>query len=179
MSTTEHGSGLEAIALRSIDVMATGTREDFDEVYHPRFVNHEAAAEPPAARAEDGPSAAWGTALWLRGAFADLRFDIHEVAAERDLVVVHLTMAGRQVGPFVEYDADARVRNAFPPTGRSFATTQSHWLRVRDGKVVEHWANRDDLGMALQLGWVPPTPVFLLRMALAKRRAARALAAAR
>jgi hypothetical protein len=37
----------------------------------------------------------------------------------------------------------------------------------------EHWANRDDLGMGKQLGWVPPTPVYLIKMARAKRRAKR------
>jgi len=37
--------------------------------------------------------------------------------------------------------------------------------------ITEHWANRDDLGMVRQAGWVPPTPVFLLRAAIAKRRA--------
>src|SRR5215472_15953627 len=31
----------------------------------------------------------------------------------------------------------------------------------------------DDLGMARQLGWIPPTPAYLLKMALAKRRAKR------
>jgi hypothetical protein len=40
--------------------------------------------------------------------------------------------------------------------------------------MIEHWANRDDLGTAEQAGWVPPTPLYLLRMALAKRRARRA-----
>ena len=39
--------------------------------------------------------------------------------------------------------------------------------------VIEHWANRDDLGNATQLGWIPPTPIFLLRMLLATRRARR------
>jgi len=36
--------------------------------------------------------------------------------------------------------------------------------------ITEHWANRDDLAMAKQAGWVPPSPRFLLRAALAKRR---------
>jgi hypothetical protein len=36
--------------------------------------------------------------------------------------------------------------------------------------------NRDDLGMAVELGWVPLTPIYLLRSALAKRRARRATA---
>ena len=42
---------------------------------------------------------------------------------------------------------------------------------MKDGKVGEHWANRDDLGMGQQLGWNPPTPLYLLRMLLATRAA--------
>jgi predicted SnoaL-like aldol condensation-catalyzing enzyme len=36
------------------------------------------------------------------------------------------------------------------------AAQQSHWFRVVDGKLAEHWAVRDDLGMLRQLGVVPP-----------------------
>ncbi|HKH52146.1 MAG TPA: ester cyclase, partial [Mycobacterium sp.] len=68
---------------------------------------------------------------------------------------------------------DAAVDTAFPPTGRTFAITQSHWFRFEDDKIVEHWANRDDFGQAQQLGWLPPTPAYLARMAWAKRRAKR------
>ena len=57
-----------------------------------------------------------------------------------------------------------------PPTGKAFAITQTHWFRTRDGVITEHWANRDDLAMARQAGWVPPSPGFLLRAAIAKRR---------
>jgi hypothetical protein len=59
------------------------------------------------------------------------------------------------------------------PFSRTLAITQTHWFRTRDGQVVEHWANRDDLGMATQLGWVPPTPAYLWRMTRAKRHARR------
>ena len=34
-------------------------------------------------------------------------------------------------------------------------------------------ANRDDLGTAAQLGWTPPSPLYLVRMLLATRRARR------
>ena len=61
----------------------------------------------------------------------------------------------------------------FPPTNRTFATTQSHWFRIGDGKILEHWANRDDLGMATQLGWIPPKPPYIVKMIRAKRRAQR------
>ena len=38
------------------------------------------------------------------------------------------------------------------PTGKSVAAQQSHWFRVADGKLAEHWAVRDDLSMMQQLG---------------------------
>ena len=74
---------------------------------------------------------------------------------------------------FVGFKPDGTVDQAFPPTGRSFASTQTHWLRVRDGQVIEHWANRDDMGTAFQLGWIPPSPAYLVRMARATRQARR------
>jgi hypothetical protein len=69
---------------------------------------------------------------------------------------------------------DGGVERAWAPTGRSFAVRHTHWLRVRDGLVTEHWAVRDDLGQGTQLGWVPPTPAYLVHCALATRPARRA-----
>lgn len=162
-----------ALCLRSIEIMATGAEADFHAVVHPDAVNREAVDEPPACRVP-GPTGFYATALWLRAAYSDLRWEVHDAAVDGDLVVVHATMSGRHTGPFVTYDADGGVEQAFAPTGRTFATTQSHWFRVADGLVLEHWANRDDLGTAKQLGWVPPTPAFLFRMARATRAAKRA-----
>ena len=93
--------------------------------------------------------------------------------AEGDLVVVHNTMSGRQTGVATIYGDGGRLEQAMPATGKRFATTQTHWFRLRDGLIVEHWANRDDQGTAMQLGWIPPSPRYLLRMALATRRARR------
>jgi predicted ester cyclase len=160
------------VCVRSMTIMASGDLDDLTQVVHPQAVNREAKDEPPACRGQ-GPAAYAATARWLRDAFADLSFDVHDTVADGDLIAVHCTMSGRQVGPFVAYDERGEVAQAFPPTGRTFAITQSHWFRVKDGQVVEHWANRDDLGMAAQLGWVPPTPAFLWRMARAKRHARR------
>jgi len=169
---------LKSIALRSMLIMRDGTLEDFEEIVHPEAVNREATEEPPESRGP-GPRPFYATALWLRAAFADLDFEIHEVIAEGDLVVIHNTMTGRHTGTFVAYDEQAEVADVFPPTGRAFASTQTHWLRIADGRVIEHWANRDDMATAAQAGWIPPTPWYLLRMALAKRRAKREHAAAR
>jgi predicted ester cyclase len=163
-----------SIAVRSIHIMAKGSRAEFDAVVHPQAVDRENKVQPPASRVP-GPAGFHATALWLRAAFAELRYDIHHVVAEGGLVAVNSTMNGRHVAPIVLYTDDGQVDTAFPPTRRTFAATQSHWFRIEDGKVIEHWANRDDLGQARQLGWVPPTPVYLLRMARAKGRAKRAL----
>jgi predicted ester cyclase len=160
------------LCVRSVHLMGNGTVEELAEVIHPDCVNREAKDEPPASRGR-GPAAIHATALWLREAFAELRWEIHDVIVQGDLVALHCTMRGRHVKPFVGYGADARPKEAFPPTGREFASTQSHWFRIRDGLIAEHWANRDDLGTAEQLGWVPPTPLYLVKMALAKRRARR------
>jgi len=160
------------LCIRSVHIMADGTPEDFEAVIYPDARNREAKDEPPATRGR-GPAAFYATALWLRDAYSDLRWDVHDIAAEGDLVVVHATMSGRHTGTFVSYGVDARPTRAFPPTGRRFAATQTHWFRVAEGKVVEHWANRDDLGTATQLGWTPPSPPYLARMLLATGRARR------
>ena len=160
-----------ALCVRSMHLMTEGSREDFDRVLHPEAVNREAAVEPPATR-ETGPAGFWATAQWLRAAFSGLRFEIHEAAVQEDLVVLHVTMSGRHTGDFVNYQPDtADVDTVMPPTGKEFAVTQTHWFRTGDGMMNEHWANRDDLAMARQAGWVPPSPRFLLRAAIARRRA--------
>jgi predicted ester cyclase len=163
----------EAVALESFEAMATGGREDFERLIAADWVNHEAIDEPPAARQAYGPAACEATALWLRGAFSELRWELNDVVAERDMVVAHCTMRGRHTGEFIAYGPDARIEEVFPPTHREFSSTQTHWMRVTAGRMSEHWANRDDLGMAKQLGWAPPSPLYIARMALARRRARR------
>ena len=162
----------KALCARSIHIMADGDLDAFAAVIHPEAVSQEARDAPPDARGR-GPAAFHATALWLRHAFADLRWDVHQIAADGDILVICCTWSGRHVRPFVTYDQAGAVRQAMPPTNKTFAATQSHWFRLADGKVIEHWANRDDLAMAEQLGWIPPTPRYLVQMALAKRRAGR------
>lgn len=160
------------VAVRSIELVADGDEADFATVVAPHAVNREDAVEPPACRV-GGPAGFHATALWLRAAYDGMRHEVHHVVAQGDLVVVDTTMHGRHVGDFVLHDAAGRVERVWAPTGRSFAARQSHWLRVTDGLVTEHWATRDDLGQGVQLGWVPPTPAYLVRCALARRRALR------
>lgn len=166
---TSTASPTTAPAVRCLELMGAGARSDFDDVLSLDAVNREDAAEPLACRTP-GPDGFYATALWLRTAFADLTHRIDHVVADGDLVVIDATMSGRQVGNFVLYDPEGRPAQVWAPTGRCFAVRQSHWLRVADGRVAEHWATRDDMGMAEQCGWVPPSPAYLLRCRVAKRR---------
>lgn len=167
-SLTDHKDLCE----RFVQVMADGTFADFEALVHPAARNREADAEPPACRGR-GPAAYYATAQWLHSAYDDLAWEIHDVVSDGDLVVLHTTMSGRHARPFVGYGPDGRPSQAFPATGRRFAVTQTHWFRTADGLVIEHWANRDDIGQAMQLGWVPPSLPYLIRMASALRRARR------
>lgn len=160
-----------SVAVRSIHAMASGNRAEFDALYHPLAADRENRIQPPASRVP-GPAGFYSTALWLRAACAGLHYDIHHAIADGDLISVNSTMNGRHVTPWVFYTDDGTIDSVFPPTNRTFAMAQSHWFKMRDGVIAEHWATRDDLGTARQLGWIPPKPAYLLRMALAKRRAA-------
>lgn len=172
LSPTVDAADDAAVAVASLHAMGSGTLADFDGLYTADALNRESEDEPPDTRGT-GPAAMYATAVWLRTAFSDLTWQVHDVAQDGDLVVVHATMSGRQTGPFVAYRPDGAVEIAFPPRGRTFAVTQTHWFRMSDGRVCEHWANRDDLAMGQQLGWNPPTPPYLIRMLLATRRARR------
>lgn len=166
---------VDQVAARKIceqvfDAVAHGELSDFEALFDPDAVNREARTQAPENRSR-GPKGFYATALWLRSCLADMRWDINDVVADGDLVAVHTTAHGRHVGPFAFYDEDGNVEQAFPPTGKTCSVAQTHWFRVADGKVIEHWANRDDMGTARQLGWIPPSLPYLVRMVLATRKA--------
>jgi len=158
-----------SVAVLSIHTMAKGDRTDFEPLYGPQATDHENKVQPPSSRVP-GPAGFYSTSVWLRTAFTGLHYDIHHAVTDGNLVAVNSTMNGRHTAPWAVYTVDGEVESVFPPSGKTFATTQCHWFRVEDGRIVEHWANRDDLGMARQLGWIPPTPAYLFKMFRAKRR---------
>jgi predicted ester cyclase len=110
------------------------------ELIHPDFVNPEAPPGNP-----QGPEGLKETVSWLRGLWGPMRAEIEDEICEGDKVVARLTMHGRHVGEFLGKS----------PTGKEFAAEHIHIWRLEDGKVIEHWSVRDDLGQALQLGLIP------------------------
>lgn len=152
------------MAREHLRIVAAGDQDAVSANVTPDYFNHRSADEPIEAR-QRGPAGLKATIRWLHRAFADMRFEFHDVAVNDNLVALHVTLHARQRGPFVVHDSpDAHVTEVFPSTGRSFAARQTHWITVRDGAVAVHDAVRDDLGMAKQLGWLPPKPIYIFRM---------------
>ena len=147
----------KALCARSIHIMADGDLDDFAAVIHP-----EAASQEGQGRALGRPRPGAGlvsrrrpvAASRLRRLALGRAPDRRRRRYRRHLL--HLVWP--DVRPFVTYGEAGAVRQAMPPTTKTFAATQSHWFRLADGKVIEHWANRDDLAMAEQLDRFPPRP---------------------
>jgi predicted ester cyclase len=95
----------------------------------------------------NGPQAMRKTAEWLLAQFPDLHMKIEAMITEGDTVAVMVLSEGTNLGP---------LNGVVPPTGKRFSARQSHWYRVRDGKLAEHWATREDLAAMLQLGVIQP-----------------------
>jgi len=121
------------------ELFEKGNLDAADQWVHPDFVNHEA---PPAN--SQGPEGLKETVAWLRSLWGPMRFEIKDEICEDDKVVARVLMHGRHVGEFL----------GRAPTGKNFATKQIHIWRIEDGKAIEHWSVRDDLGQALQLGLI-------------------------
>jgi predicted ester cyclase len=136
------GADPRAVARRAFAAIETPGSDDLAAFVDPSYRNHE--ADGPA-RALRGPAAFAATVDHLNRAFSELRFEIHALVADGGLVGVATVMHGVHTGPMRE----------LAPTGRRFAQRQSHWYRVVDGRLTEHWATRDDLGFLHQLGAAP------------------------
>lgn len=91
-----------------------------------------------------GPGLAGLLALFrmMHAAFPDWNVRIELQVEEGDLLVSRIATSGTHTGTFF----------GIPATGRTFQSTSTQILRYRDGKMVEHWSNGDDLGMMMQLG---------------------------
>ena len=135
---------IKAAARRTLEeIFPAGDVAGLAEVVHPNVVNHEA---PPGA--PQGLEGMTSSMRMLAAAFSDRRWEIHQAIAEGDTVVLSCTFSGRHTGPFM----------GLAPTNRPFAYRQIHIVRFQDGKAIEHWAVRDDLGLGRQLGLFPGPP---------------------
>src|SRR4051812_22252763 len=93
-----------------------------------------------------GPEALKQLVMMFRTGVPDLKFQIDDMRAEGDRVVVRYTASGTHLGPLF----------GIPATGRVATMTGLAIDRLENGKLAERWGNFDTLGLLQQLGAIPP-----------------------
>jgi predicted ester cyclase len=132
----------KATARRFVEeVINKGNLAGADQYLASDFMDH---AAPPGV-----PSNAEGFKMFFtafRAAFPDLHYQVEEEIAEGDKVVHRTTGHGTMKGDFQGMKA----------TGKHGTWTEMHISRFVNGKVAEHWANVDQMGMLISVGVMPP-----------------------
>lgn len=126
---------IEAFNRHDVDALAALVQDG--------LVNHSAV---PEAQGAAGLRAIVSKVL---AAFPDASYSLEDLIADGDRVVLRVKMTGTNTGTL------AFLRVPLPATGKRVESESVHILRVADGKVAEHWAGRDDIGMLRQLGHLP------------------------
>jgi predicted ester cyclase len=131
----------KAIVRRLVEEGINGSNESvFLELLSPDVVDHQAQPGLPPGRA------GWNLYRKLfRAAFPDGRWEIVGIVAEGDLVAARAAFTGTHQGEFF----------GIPATGRQVTVSAIYICRLAGGKIVERWANSDELGMLRQLGAIP------------------------
>jgi predicted ester cyclase len=121
------------------EVWARGNVGFTEQVFADDHIRHDLRPT----KADPGPSGQAWIAEQFRNAFADLEWHVDLVLGDSDLVAARWTASGTYAGAWGE------VR----PTGRRATFSGVNIFRFGDdGKVVEIWNHRDDLGLREQPG---------------------------
>lgn len=149
MSTEEN----KALIRRFYDqVWNRGNVDVADEIFAEDYVRHDLRPGNP----NPGPEGQKKIARDFRAAFPDLQMSVDLMIAEDDMVVARWTTEGTNTGQW----------GNVPATGKHATFSGVNIFRIADGKVVEIWNYRDDLGLMQQLG----EPIYAGSARLGKAR---------
>jgi predicted ester cyclase len=128
------------------EALVTGDFNSLEGLHDAAGRNHAAApfdlSEWPADGRPFGPAEVRATFEWLRAGTTNIHVDVEELIAEGNQVDAWVRMTGTHAG----------LGGPEPATGRSIDVRHVHRFRIGDGRIVEHWAIRDDLRAMLQAG---------------------------
>ena len=132
----------KAVVKRLISALDTDDESSLRAVVADDLVSHGALGDV------HGPDGFIGIMLKnVRGGFPDAHVELASVIEEGDLLSFRLEGSGTHLGPFL----------GVPPTGKVVRIRGTHHVRVRDGRIVEHWQGPDILAMLVDMGLFPPT----------------------
>lgn len=119
---------------------AGGNLDDLDNYVAADAVDHQAMPDQPPGLA--------GMKMWvgeMRKAFPDLKITLDRVIAHGDEVAGLFTMTGTQEAPFMGMGSK----------GKSVNIQGIDWIRMENGKMVEHWGFIEEMKFMTQLGMMP------------------------
>ena len=132
----------KAVALRwSEELWSKGNLAVADEIVAPDYVRHDPGDPFPA----QGPDDVKRIVKMLRSMLPDLRITVEAVIADGDYVVSRYTATATDTVGYM----------GMAPTGKTLRTPAIQIFRFSNGRIVESWAARDDLGTLRQLGHLP------------------------
>ena len=120
------------------EVWGKGNVDVADEVFAADYVRHDLRPGNPL----PGPAGQKQIATDFRTAFPDFYFTLELLVAEADMVVGRWTATGTNTG----------IWGNIRPTGKIAKFSAVNIFRIANGKVVEMWNHRDDLGLMQQIG---------------------------
>lgn len=126
---------------RFAEIWNTGNTAGLEDCVADSYVRH----DPGLPMEVRGPEALRQLMAMYRSAIPDLTFDVVLSLADGDYIGVVLLARGTHQGELM----------GIAPTGRSLAVHTSDFFRFEDGKIVEQWAQVDNLGLLQQLGALP------------------------
>ncbi len=142
MSDSASGEAAKAVVRRNTEeVQSRGNFDVFEEIFADDFLDH--TPQPNRTPDKDGARSLYHA---LRAAFPDFHADIHWQAADGDLVTTYKTYHGTHQGEFL----------GVPQTGRKIRFETVDAMRVRNGKITEHWGVANLYSLMQQLS-APPT----------------------
>jgi predicted ester cyclase len=123
--------------------LGRGDESVLDELVAEDYMNHAAT-----------PQGREGWRETIRHVGSDLRqtgIDVHHLFGDNEYACLHMTMHG------VHEASTMPLLTGVAVTGREVTWEYTHIFRVANGKLAEHWATRNDVGLLRQLGaWPPP-----------------------
>lgn len=125
----------------SEELWSRGNLEVADEIIAKEYVRHDPGDPFPA----KGPEDVKRIVAMLRSMLPDFRIEVEAIIAEGDFVVSRYTATATDTVGYM----------GMPATGKAIKTQAIQIFRFADGKIVESWAARDDLGTLKQLGHFP------------------------
>jgi steroid delta-isomerase-like uncharacterized protein len=138
MSNKTLADAAKAVVRRNTEeVQSRGNFEVFEELFADDFVDH--TPQPNMTPNKEGVRDLYHK---LRVAFPDFRADIHWQAADGELVTTYKTYHGTHQGMFLDV----------APTGRKIHFETVDVMRVRNGKITDHWGVANLFSLMQQLG---------------------------